>query len=163
MIDLDDGQVAEFFHRSYATVDGLWFLKVEEKYGFDAALEIDNEVWKVLPKIQARMLKAVGKSDNGMDALAECLTTKLALDGFQFNVEKNEEDHCFRVVIDVCPWHNLMIKSGRESLSGKVGDTICNTEYTVWASEFGNDIFFELQEQICRGDKCCALQFDHRH
>lgn len=163
MIDLNDRQVAEFFHRSYTTVDGLWFVKLEEKYGFGAALEIDNEVWKVLPKIQARMLKTIGGMDNSMDALAECLATKLTLDGFQFNVEKNEGNRCFRVVIDVCPWHNLMLKSGRESLSGKVGDTICNTEYAVWASEFGSDIFFELQEQICGGDGSCTLQFAQRH
>ena len=140
MVDLNDGQVAEFFRRSYATVDGLWFLKIEEKYGFDAALEIDNEVWKVLPKIQARMLKTISETDGGMDALAECLSVKLTLDGFKFRVEKSEGDNCFCMVIIACPWHNLMVKSGRESLSGKVGDTICNTEYAVWASEFGKDI-----------------------
>ncbi len=52
MKHLTDQQAAEYFHRSFTAVDGLWFMKVEEKHGFDAALEIDNEVWKVLPKIQ---------------------------------------------------------------------------------------------------------------
>ncbi|MCJ7722279.1 DUF6125 family protein, partial [Candidatus Bathyarchaeota archaeon] len=51
-------QVADFFNRSYKAVDGLWFMKVEEKYGFDAALELDNEVWKVMAKIQARKIKS---------------------------------------------------------------------------------------------------------
>ncbi|GAF84732.1 unnamed protein product, partial [marine sediment metagenome] len=59
MIELSNRQIAEFWHRSYASVDGLWFMRVEERYGFDAALDIDNEVWKVLPKIQARMLKSM--------------------------------------------------------------------------------------------------------
>ena len=52
MVKLSSKQVADYFNRSYKAVDGLWFLKVEEKYGFDTALELDNEVWKILPKIQ---------------------------------------------------------------------------------------------------------------
>jgi hypothetical protein len=57
MTKLSSQQVAEYFNRSYKAVDGLWFMKVEEKYEFDVALELDNEVWKVMPKIQARMIK----------------------------------------------------------------------------------------------------------
>ena len=53
-----------------------------------------------------------------------------------------------------------MINSGREELSGKVGTLICNTEYSVWASEFGPDISFELGDQICEGGKTCVLRFN---
>lgn len=157
MIELTQKQIAEYFHRSYAAVDGLWFMKIEEKYGFDAALDIDNEVWKVFPKIQARLLKSMGKLGTGTDALFEALTTKLKLEGFEFKTEKT--DRGFRIIIVECPWHNLMIKSKREALSGKVGTLICNTEYRAWASEFGEDIKFELKHQICTGSKSCILQF----
>jgi hypothetical protein len=37
-MSLQDKDVREYFHRSYTAVDGLWFVKVEEKYGFDKAL-----------------------------------------------------------------------------------------------------------------------------
>ena len=161
MIELNHKQAAEFYYRSYTTVDGLWFMKVEEKYGFDTALEIDKEVWKVLPKIQARMLKSMGKTGNGMEALVECFTTKLTLDGFTFRIEKTRNDRGFRVIINRCPWHSLMVKSGRENLSEKVGTLICNTEYSTWASEFGDNICFELQDQICKGSEFCILQFSH--
>jgi len=161
MIELSDKQVSEFYHRSYTAVDGLWYVKVEEKYGSDAALEIDNKVWKVLPKIQARMLKSTGKIENGMEALFECLTTKLILDGFKFKTEKTENGSGFRVIINRCPWYDLMVKSGRGHLSGKVGTCICNTEYSAWASEFNNGICFELQSQICKGSESCRLQFSH--
>jgi hypothetical protein len=161
MIELSDKQVSEFYHRSYTAVDGLWYMKVEEKYGYDAALDIDNDVWKVLPKIQARLLKSTGKIENGMEALFECLTTKLILDGFKFETEKTENDSGFRVIIDSCPWYDLMVKSGREHLAGNVGTRICNTEYSAWASEFNNDICFELQSQICKGAESCRLQFSH--
>ncbi|MFC2056588.1 DUF6125 family protein [Chloroflexota bacterium] len=36
----------EVCSRSLHTVDGLWFLAVEEKYGFDAAFELNRNVWQ---------------------------------------------------------------------------------------------------------------------
>jgi predicted ArsR family transcriptional regulator len=157
MLELTPEQIAEYFHRSYSAVDGLWFMKIEEKYGFDVALDIDNEVWKVFPKIQARLLKSMGKLGDGIEALFEALTTKLKLEGFVFKTE--EVDNGFKIIIDNCPWHNLMVKSKREALSGKVGTLICNTEYRAWASEFEDNIKFELKHQICTGSKSCILKF----
>jgi hypothetical protein len=161
MIQLNDKQIAEYLYRCYTAMDGLWFTKLEEKYGFDAALEIDNEVWKVLPKIQARMLKSMGKLGNGIEALIECLTTKLMLEGFTFKTETIENHRGFRIIIEKCPWFDLLVKSGRENLADKVSDVICNTDYSTWASEFGDNIKFELQRQICKDSKHCLLQFSH--
>ena len=162
MIELKSEQIIEYFKRSYTAVDGLWFVKLEEKYGFDAALEIDQEVWEAFPKIQARFLKSAGRLGNGMDALLECLATKLNLEGFKFYAVKSGSQGSqggFQISISDCPWHNLMLKSGREKLSGEIGTLVCNTEYSVWASEFGDNIKFELKEQICKGSPSCILQF----
>lgn len=54
---LTDKEIAEYLHRCYTAVDGLLFVKVEEKCGFDIALDIDKEVWKVMPKIQSSFFK----------------------------------------------------------------------------------------------------------
>jgi len=157
MTKLSSQQVADYFNRSYNAVDGLWFMKVEEKYGFDAALDLDNEVWKVMPKIQARRIKSFLGLKNGSDALFEGLVTKLELEGFKFTAEKTEDG--FRVTIDDCPWHNLMIKSGRKHLSEIVGKTICSTEYQVWVSELAKTMKFELKSQKCGESKQCILDF----
>ncbi len=114
MVELDSQQIIEYFQRCYKAVDGLWFMKVEEQYGFDRALDVDNEVWKVMPKIQARIIKSMLKLSDGLDALFIGLKTKLELDGFKFKAEKTENG--FRITINDCPWHNFMIKSGRETL-----------------------------------------------
>ena len=159
MLKLTDRQIAEYFKRSYTAVDGLWFMKAEERYGFDTALDIDDEVWKVMPKIQARKLKSMGNLTAGLDGLRECFTTKLTLDGFAFETEQSDDGRSLTITLSECPWHNVMIKSGREHLSEKVGTRICNTEYQVWAAEFGDDIKFELGDQICEGFKCCTLTF----
>ena len=155
MINLTDKQIAEYFRRSYTAVDGLWFMKVEEKYGFDVALQLDEAVWRVLPKIQARAMKSLG-SENGLDGLYEGVTTRLALEGFEFKAEKDAEG--FLVFIERCPWHDLMVRSGREALSATVSDIICDVENSAWANEFGV-AKFEREARICNGSVRCILRF----
>jgi hypothetical protein len=159
MLALTDRQIAEYFRRSFTTADGLWFMKVEEAFGFDKALDLDDAVWMILPKIQARMLKGMGKLGDGLNALRACVTTRLTLDGFTFELDQDPAGDGFRVNITGCPWHDLMVKSGREHLSGKVGSRICTTEYQVLAAEFGPAISFELGDQICEGAESCRLAF----
>ena len=81
MTDLTDEQKAEYFRRSYTAVDGLWFMMVEEKYGFEAALKLDEAVWKVLPKIQARTIKAMMKLPSGLEGLQEAVAARLSPGG----------------------------------------------------------------------------------
>jgi len=157
MTKLSSEQVIEYFNRSYKAVDGLWFMKVENRLSFNAALELDNEVWTVMSKIQARLIKSFLGLETGSDALLESLMTKLELEGFKCKAEKNENG--FSITITECPWHNLMIKSGRENLAKLVGKTICNTEYQVWASEIEKTIKFELKSQKCNESEQCILDF----
>ena len=157
MTRLSSQQVTEYFRRSYKAVDGLWFMKVEERYGFDAALEVDDEVWKVMPKIQARMVKQFLGLKGGPEALLEGLETKLELEGFKFTAEKTTNG--FWISITDCPWHNLMIKSGREHLAEKIGKTVCSTEYRVWASELAENMKFKLKSRKCGKSERCILEF----
>ena len=159
MINLNNEQKIQYLKRSYSAVDGLWFMKIEEDYGFDKALTIDNEVWKVMPKIQARFFKSIYGVDKGIEALQSCFTEKLLMDGFIFQIETDKQNHSFRVTITKCPWNDSMVKSGRENLARKVGSRICNTECSGWAHEFGQNISFEPKCQICSGSKFCILQF----
>lgn len=160
MIELTDAQVAEYFRRSYAAVDGLWFMKVEGRFGFDEALETDTEVWKVMPKIQARALRALTGLGKGMDGLLECFGAKLSIEGFTYTAERRGDGIEFRIT--GCPWHDLRVKSGRAGISGKVGDTICHAENSVWAEEFGDAIVFEQATQLCKGEHLCVLRFTER-
>ena len=159
MLTLTDAQKAAFFQRSYTTVDGLWFIKLEELCGFEKALDIDTEVWKVLPKIQARFMKSILGHDAGIDALQECLTARLDIEGFEFETQLFSDGKGFELILRRCPWFDLMKKAAREHLAGKVGTRICSTEYAVWASEFGKSITFSMPEQLCANHPCCRFVF----
>ncbi len=157
-MELSREQVAEFFRRSYTAIDGLWFMKLEERYGFDVALDIDDEVWKIFPKIQARTLKAMLRLTAGDEAFLECFSAKLGVEGFAFHVERRFPDG-LRISISRCPWHDAMVKSGREALSGKIGARICDTEYSTWAAEFDERLRYTSRSRICQGAGLCVLDF----
>jgi hypothetical protein len=164
MSRLTDEQKTEYFRRSYTAVDGLWFMKIEEKLGFEEALRLDEAVWKVLPKIQARTLKSMMHLQSGLPGLVQALSVRLAMEGFEFQMEPREDS--LAVIVNWCPWHDIMIKSGRGALSERVSNIICRVENSVWASEFsepgeGKDgrIEFQREKRICRGEGRCMLKF----
>ncbi len=159
-MELTEEQKTEYFRRSYTAVDGLWFMKVEERMGFEAALQIDEAVWEILPKIQARALKAMMDLPAGLAGLEQALSARLALEGFDFEIERHEEG--LMVMVRSCPWHQIMIKSGRAALSERVSNVICRVENETWAREFsepGAEIGFERESRLCRGEGMCRLWF----
>ncbi len=163
MREITEEQKTEYFRRSYTAVDGLWFMKVEERMGFEQALEIDEAVWAVLPKIQARMLKAMMDLPLGLEGLDQALSERLALEGFDFEMKRDEDG--LEVAVRSCPWHQIMIRSGRGRLSEKVSDVICRVENETWAKEFsepGEEIGFQRVARLCRGDGVCRLWFGRK-
>jgi len=81
MKGLTQKEIIEYLYQCYVKVDGLWFVKVEEQFGFDKALEIDTEVWKIMPKIQARFLKS--KLNSGFSALEDKLNDNYKDDNYK--------------------------------------------------------------------------------
>jgi hypothetical protein len=153
-------ETIEYMHQNFTKVDGLWFVKVEERFGFDTALETDEEVWQVIPKMQARFLKKKLALEDGFLSFAVCIKNKLRLDNFDFTATKRKGS--LKIVIARCPWHQTMIKSGRKELSKKIGSTICPAEYTAFANEFGAKIDFKIACRICTGDASCTMLFQER-
>lgn len=159
MTPLTDERAVEFFRRSYTAVDGLWFMKAEAQRGFDAALDLDAEVWAVMPKIQARMLKEMTGQREGLAALETCFTTKLRWEGFAFQSRLDEANGLLEITIEECLWLKLMIKSGRADLAAKIGPRICAGEYAAWAAEFGDGITSDVPHNMCQGAAACLLRF----
>ena len=65
--------------KNWLAHDGLWFRAVEEKFGFDAAIELDKKAWEVFTVIEVkRIKKRLGiKSDGGIPALVQALKFRL--------------------------------------------------------------------------------------
>lgn len=156
-------QRAAYFARSFKAVDGLWFMMVEEEHGFDEALRIDEAVWRVLPKIQARRMRELLGQGQGLAALRECLTTHLAWEGHAIECALDEQGGHLDICIRDCPWLALLRKSNREHLAEQIGPRICTAEYSTWGAEFGEEICFRLGETVCQGAEDCLLQYRIAH
>jgi hypothetical protein len=132
-------------------------MKIEENMNFNQALDIDINVWKVMPKIQARKLKTLAGVPDGLKGLYECYTSKITWEGYQFTTQWF--DTGFDILITHCPWIEIMKKSNRGHLAQTIGPAICGAECPVWASEFGQNIVFEMKEQLCTGCSQCRFRF----
>jgi hypothetical protein len=154
---LNPEQIQQYLLRSYTAVDGLWFMRTEAQVGFQAALEIDRQVWAIMPKIQARHLKELLQMGNGLNGLARCLEAKLELDGFQFGLKESKEE--LTVEVHGCPWQDRIAKAGRAHLGSMIASVICPTEYTVWGEEFGCRFTPADEDRICSGKFFCQLRF----
>ena len=68
--------------RNLWTVDGLYFLGIEEAFGTKAAVDIDQKVWEVMGKLEARRLRELlGVESGGLAAMLGGLRlTSWALD-----------------------------------------------------------------------------------
>ena len=162
-MDTGSEMIVEMLRRSYFAVDGLWFVMLEEEDGPERALKLDEQVWRVMPKIQARKARELmHANDNTPGALARCMALKLAAEGHRYDVHFQNPGSA-EIVITECPWRTALEQSGREHLGPDIADRICATEIAVWAEEFSPDdgppIVAEMAKSICHGGDCCRYLF----
>lgn len=154
---LTSEQIEDYLHRSYTRVDGLWFVLAEERHGFEAALALDEAVWKVLPKIQARLLQQQLSLTPDLQGLACALQAKLTLDRYGFALNKTAD--IVEVTLSTCPWHELMVRSGRAHLAERIGGVICGIELPVFAREFRCSCSGPPQQRLCGNGTHCRFLF----
>ncbi len=101
--------------RNLWRVDGLYFLGIEEKFGTDAATEIDAKCWSSLAKIEARELKKIfglEKVESVEKLLELLLNTSWALYQTKKEFEVKGDVGIFRVVS--CRIQEARLKKGLE-------------------------------------------------
>jgi len=90
-----------FLHvRNLWRADGLYFLGIEDRFGTQAATEIDANCWKTMGRIEAKELKTLlGIKSNGIPELINTLKhTSWALYQVGKESEATEERGIFRVI-----------------------------------------------------------------
>ncbi|MBD3182029.1 hypothetical protein GF312_07045 [Candidatus Poribacteria bacterium] len=156
---MDQKIISEYLNKSYFTIDGLWFMMLEEEFGFEKALDIDEKVWKVLPKIQARKVKEIlGIDGKGLEDFSRAISVKLEAEGYIYNLEK-ENPNSLKIIIKQCPWYEILKKAKREHLAPEISDRICMLEFRVWLGEFDKEVDFHMPFRQCMGQKNCIIVF----
>lgn len=116
--------------RSLFTVDGLWFLTVEEKYGFDAAFELNQVVWQKGSFIHGRrLLKNFAiKEDTPLRTLIKLLFTDPIMFAHKPEVVTlTDTKAVFRCL--ECPIQAARIRDGKGVYDGKPGCSLLFKAY----------------------------------
>ena len=116
--------------RSLHTVDGLWFLAVEAKYGFDTASELNAEVWQRCSSIHARrILKNFNiKEDTPLQTLIKLIYADPLLFVHRPEVVTLTDTRAILRCIE-CPTQAARIRDGRGVYPGEPGCTIFYEAY----------------------------------
>lgn len=151
--------ISEYLRRSYFALDGLWFMMLEEEFSLDKALEIDEKVWRILAKIQARKTKELlGLEGTGLADFLQAIRVKLEAEEYDYEERESGSDHV-QIAIRRCPWYEILKKANREHLEHRIADTICSLEFRVWLEEFGEQLSFRIRPRCCTSDPVCLLDF----
>lgn len=96
------------------TVDGLWFIELEDRYGIDVALEIDTIVWKRYGAVEARRIREKMKVGDGLDGLMKALRLSAFFnaEGVGYELVRKDEDSLLCTVTD-CRAQKARLRSGR--------------------------------------------------
>ena len=79
-------------------VDGLYFLGIEERFGVQAATDIDVKSWDYLAEIESKYLKQMFSLEPNLEGLAKALRfTSWALDHPSKEIEIKDEALIFRI------------------------------------------------------------------
>ena len=85
-------ELIKMYSRNWMTVDGLWFSGVEEKYGLEAAMELDVRMWKIGSLIEAkRIKKLLNLHEGGLEAIVKTVDfmTWAASFGYEWDILDN--------------------------------------------------------------------------
>jgi hypothetical protein len=152
-------KLVQYLRRSYTTVDGLWFVMIEKDEGQDRALELDERVWRVMGKIQAREAgRLAGRAGNAVADMRDALALKFEAEAFEHAIEESGDGVVFR--ISNCPWYEILKRAGREHLASVLSERICVNEYQAWAKEYGCQV--ELERGFCTGRGECVVRISAR-
>jgi len=145
-----------YFKRSYFALDGLWFVMVEKHFSLKKALKIDEDVWRVLPKIQVRQVKKLlNLNEDNLQNFIRGIKVKLEAEDYQYEIKlKNGED--LTLLIKKCPWFEIIKRSQREYV---LPNDICQIDFQTWADEFQLNLKVKILSCMCWKDKNCKICF----
>lgn len=112
-------ELIKLFSSNWITVDGLWFTLVEDKFGLDAALELDKKMWHRYSTIEAKRIKKyMGIEGGGVEGVLKAVRfmTFDASMPFEYSIDGPDEAHMY---VKTCRPQEGRRRAGREEFPCK--------------------------------------------
>lgn len=158
-MEITDSMIEELRMGAITAIDGLWFLNVEKRLGFDDALEIDIDVWRDYGVIQLkRLAKRLGITIDP-DNPPELETINLLLEGL-CRIEGTEgegeviDENTSTFRVHKCVWWENLQRAGRENLVPC--EMIDEKTFHHWLAVVDPSLKMRITHSLPRGDDYCA-------
>ncbi|MBN1214138.1 MAG: hypothetical protein JXA99_01725 [Candidatus Lokiarchaeota archaeon] len=150
----------EDISKNWLAIDGTWFLSVEQKYGTEIAIHLDEISWKLFSPIEAkRIMKRFNIPENGgIPALIKALKYRVYANINEQEILEISENRCvFRM-------NNCRVQAARKTKN--LPDFPCKSVGMIEYSEFAKTIDSRIKVQCicCPPDRhpdnyFCAWEF----
>jgi hypothetical protein len=123
----------KFYVRDFATVDGLWFLAVEDKFGLEPAVKLDEKVWGGLGSRDAKRLKEIlNLREEDLETFIEIF--KLTPSNYLYKPEiRKTSDSSVIIKFPECTSQIARVKAGK-------GEFPCKTVAFAYYKTFAQNI-----------------------
>ena len=133
--------------KSFATIDGAWFIAVEEKYGLEAAIEADLRAWEIFAGRHARrVLNAFGLTGKDVKTVMEAIKLDPINSILKPEIQWIKERRGIIRFTDCSP-QKARIRNGR-------GEFPCKPVGLMWMSKYAEAVNPEIKVRcnVCPPD-----------
>lgn len=131
-------RLVKVYSRLFLAFDGFYFLVAEEKFGYQAALDLDTKAWEGYFPYEARLLrKTLGIREEGITGIIETLKQSAFVPCMEQRIEELSDKRAVFALYK-CPSLEAMEKAGR-------------TEFTC--EPVGTKVFQKYAESMVPGVK----------
>ena len=125
----------EMFAKNWLAHDGCWFLAVEERFGMETAIEMDQRAWERFAAAEARRIMATFQlpQKGGLAALEKALGLRMYTLINAQRVEWTEDRSRLRFFMDICRVQEARRRKG-------LPDFPCKSVGTVEFDTFARNI-----------------------
>ena len=118
MVNADDinyKDLSTVYGKLGQVLDGLWYLEIEKKFGFDVAYEIDEKVWEIFGRKEAKRLKRfLGIEKCTPDDVIKIFKLSLFNQSLVFDIKQvNDDPITIRAIVTDCKTLRGMVSVGR--------------------------------------------------
>lgn len=152
-LGLNKDEFYQLLEKAFTALDGLWFLGVEEDFGFDVALKVDLYVWRRFGQVLIRRMKKMwNKETLSRKEMLHFLDILYVFGHLKID-RVIEKGNSYTYIVDQCPWWDNLKRSGRDKL---IPCHIVDIEmFKAWLEMLDPQAQVEFQASLPEGqDKC---------
>ncbi|MFH1625160.1 MAG: DUF6125 family protein [Pseudomonadota bacterium] len=147
------------YSRLFLALDGFWFLAVEERFGYQAALDIDTKAWEGYFPYEARLLRRVlGIEEEGIPGIIETLKHSAFVPCMEQQIEESSERRGVFALYK-CPSLEAMENAGRKEFTCEPVGTTVFQKYAESLDPRVKVKFLDGPPRKSREDVSCKWEF----